>query len=286
MALQKKKLLFITTGVITLAIFAVILPLLLNMKAFKPRIEAAASTALGMDVRIRGRMGIAFSPSFGLSLKDVNVRKRGFDVVTIEKMRIGLKLIPLARFEIKIIQVGLVKPVFSLVRFRNGMFNLEKPGSTLWERLLVVREISISQGSLVYTDETSGEKIEVGDLDLSIRNLFSSGTDSSEPFKNISFTGDAGCKILKIYNLTLMNLAIRAAGEKGILDINPVSMNIFGGTGNGSIHVDVTGPSPHYRVIYSLNRVRVEELLRQYSLKKIPQKTIEGPLNFSAALTT
>jgi uncharacterized protein involved in outer membrane biogenesis len=285
MALHKKKVLFIITGVMTLAVFAGILALLLNIEAFKPQIEAAASSALGMDVRIKGRMGIALFPGFGLSLKDVNVRNRGLDVVTIEKMRIGLKLIPLARFQIKIIQVGLVRPVFSIVRFKNGMFNFEKLGRTSWEKLLVVKKISISQGSLVYTDETSGEKIEVGDLDLNIRNLFSSGTESSEHFKNISFTGDTRCKILKIHNLTLMNLVMRAAGEKGILDINPVSMNIFGGTGNGSIHVDMTGPSPHYRVIYTLNRVRIEELLQQYSLKKKPQEIIEGPINFSADLT-
>jgi len=285
MALHKKKVLFITTGVITLVVFAGIIALLLNIKAFKPQIEAAASTALGMDVRIKGKMGITLFPGFGLSLKDVNVRNRGSDVVTIEKMRIGLELIPLARFEIKISQVGLVKPVFSIVRSKNGMFNFGKPGRTSWEELLAVKKISISQGSLVFTDETSGEKIEVGDLDLSIRNLFSSGTDSSEPFKNISFTGDTRCKILKIYNFTLMNLVMRAAGEKGILDINPVSMNLFGGTGSGSLHVDVTGPSPHYRVIYTLDRARIEELLQQYSLKKIPQKTIEGPINLSADLT-
>jgi uncharacterized protein involved in outer membrane biogenesis len=285
MALHKKKALLITTGVITLVVFAGILALLLNIKAFKPQIEAAASTALGMDVRIKGRMGISLLPSFGLTLKDVNVQDRGLDVVTIEKMRIGLKLIPLARFETKITQVGLVKPVFSVVRYKKGVFNLEKPGRMLWENLLSVKKISILQGSIVYTDETSGEKIEAGDWDLSIRNLSFSGTDSREPFKNISFTGDTRCKILKIYNFTLMNLVMRAAGEKGILDINPVSMNIFGGTGNGSIHVDVTGPSPHYSVIYTLNRVRIEELLQQYSLKKNSQKTIEGPINFSADLT-
>jgi hypothetical protein len=62
-------------------------------------------------------------------------------------------------------------------------------------------------------------------------------------------------------------------------------MNILGGTGNGSIHVDVTGPSPHYRVIYSLNRVRIEELLQHYSLKKNPREIIEGPINVSAHLT-
>ncbi len=285
MALRKKKLLFITIGVITLAVVGSILALLLNIKAFKPQIEAAASGALGMDVRIKGRMGIDLFPGLGLSLKDVNVQKRGLDVVTIEKMRIGLKLIPLARFEIRITQFGLVKPVFSTVRFKNGMFNFEKPGPTLWEKLQVVEKISVSQGSLVYTDETSGEKIEVGDLDLSVRNLFPSSTESSEPFRNISFTGDAGCKILKIYNLTLKNLVMRASGEKGILDINPVSMNLFGGTGGGSIHVDVTGTVPHYRVVYTLNRVRIEELFQLYALKKDPREIIEGPVSISADLT-
>jgi len=285
MALHKKKVLFIATGVITLAVVAGILALLLNMKAFKPQIEAAASTALGMDVRIRGKMGINLFPGFALSLKDVNVQKRALDVVTIEQMRIGLKLISFARFEIKIIEVVLVKPVFSIVRFKSGMFNFEKPGPTLWEKLLVVENLSVSQGSLGYTDETSGEKIDVGDLDLSIRNLFHSRTESTEPFKNISFTGDAKCKILKIYNLTLMDLVMRAAGEKGILDINPVSVNLLGGTGEGSIHVDVTEPAPHYRVVYALDRVRIEELLQLYSLKKNPQEIIEGPVNISADLT-
>jgi uncharacterized protein involved in outer membrane biogenesis len=285
MTLHKKEVLFITTGGIALAVLVGILVLLLNIKAFKPQVEAAASTALGMDVRIKGGMGIALFPGFGLSLKDVNVRNRGSDVVRIEKMRIGLKFIALARFQIKITQVGLIRPVFSIVRSKNGMLNFEKPARASWEKLLAMKKVSISRGSLVYTDETSGERIEVDDLDLSIRNLFSRGKDNSEPFKNISFTGDTRCKILKIYNFTLMNLVMSAKGAKGILDINPASMNIFGGTGNGSIHVDLTGPSPHYRVIYSLNRVRIEDLLQLYSLKKIPPKTMEGPINFSADLT-
>ena len=94
MTLHKKKVLFIITGVITLVVLAGILALLLNMKAFTPQIEAAASTALGMDVRIKGSIGIAFFPVLGLSLKDVNVRNNGLDVVTIEKMRIGLSSSP------------------------------------------------------------------------------------------------------------------------------------------------------------------------------------------------
>jgi AsmA protein len=91
MALHKKRVLFITMGVITLVVFAGILALLFNIKAFKPQIEAAASTALGMDVQIKGRMGIALFPSFGLSVKDVNVGNRESNVVTIKKIKMGLK---------------------------------------------------------------------------------------------------------------------------------------------------------------------------------------------------
>ena len=127
MILHKKKVLFIITGVIVLVVLAGILALLLNLKTFTPQIEATASTALGMDVRIKGSIGIALLPVLGLSLKDVNVQNNGLDVVTIEKMRIGLKLLPLARFELKIIQVELVRPVFSIVRSKNGMFNFQKP---------------------------------------------------------------------------------------------------------------------------------------------------------------
>jgi len=285
MVVHKKKVLFITTGVITLVVFAIILALLLNMQAFKPKIEAAASNALGMDVRIKGRVGIDLFPGFGISLKDTSVRKGGADVVTIEKMRIGLKLLPLTRHEVQINRIGLIKPVFSIVRYKNGMFNFEKPRHTLWRKPLALEKISISQGRIVYTDERSSERIEVGDFDVTIRNLSYSGTNSVEPFKNMSFTGDIRCKTLRISNFTLTNLVMQTAGGNGIFDINPVRMDIFGGTGKGSIHLDATGASPLYRVITTLNRCRVDELIQAFSPGKMPQKSIEGLTDFSADLT-
>src|SRR3990172_4988258 len=277
MVVHKKKVLFITTGVITLVFFAIILALLLNIQAFIPQIEAAASNTLGMDVRIKGRLGIALFPGFGISLKDISVRNGGADVVTVEKMKIGLKLIPFTRHEVLISRVGLINPVFSIVRYKNGMFNFEKPGHTLMERLLTVNKISVSEGRLVYTDESSGERIKVDDFDGTIRNLSYGRTDGAGAFRDISFTGDIRCKTLLINNFTLTNLVMRTAGGNGILDINPVGMDIFGGTGKGSIHVDVTGASPHYRLIATLHRFRIEDLVWAYSPRKIPEKSIEGP---------
>ena len=76
MTLHKKTVRFIITGVIALVVLAGILAPLINTGTFEPQIEAAASTAPGMDVRIKGRMGIALFAGLDLSLKDVNVRNR------------------------------------------------------------------------------------------------------------------------------------------------------------------------------------------------------------------
>lgn len=283
MIARKKKVLFITTGIITLVV-AIILALLLNINAFKPQIETAASNAAGMDVRIRGRIGIALVPGPGISLKGVTVQNRGTDIVTIEKVRIGLKLIPLMRREVRISRVELVKPVFSIVRYKNGMFNLEKPGSMRSEKPLAVTKSSISQGNLVFTDEKSGEKIEVQGFDLTIRDFSYSGTHTTEPFRNISFTGDIRCRTLTINNSTLTNLVMKTAGGKGIFDINRLRMDLFGGTGKGSIQVDLTGASPHYKIIYTLSRFRIEELIQKFSSREIPEKSIEGLADFSVNL--
>jgi uncharacterized protein involved in outer membrane biogenesis len=284
MSNRTKKILLVT-GVITIVAFAGILALRFSINAFTPQIEAALSTALGMDVRIKGKMDISLFPNFDLSLKDVSVRNNALDVATIENMKIALKLMALARFEIEIIQIGLYKPVISILRPAKGLLNLEQPLRSTWERLFSVKRISVLQGNLVYSDDESGVKIEAGDFGLSVKFNTPGGTDGAETFRKLTVTGKVECKMLRINGVTLMNLVMRARGEKGIFDINPFGMNIAGGTGSGSIHVDVTGPSPQYKLICKLNRVRIEELLDLYALNKIPRKTIEGPIDFSADLT-
>ena len=285
MYFNKKKVLFITAGVITLVVLTVTLALVLNMKKFKPRIEAVVSSALEMDFRIKGKMRIAFFPGFGMLLKDVSLKKGGSDVVTIEKMTLGLKLLPLMRSQIRITHVGIIRPVFSIVRFKDGMFNFETQGDSSLKMLLSVKEVSVSQGNLVFIDKPSTGKIEVSDFDLNIKNFLSDGTASADYLKNISFTGDARVRKLKIYDFTLTDLAMRAAGKKGRLEINPISVNILGGTGKGNIHLDMTGSSSHYRLTCILNRVRMANLLQQFSSEKIPQKAMEGLINLSADLT-
>ncbi|MBI5552038.1 MAG: AsmA family protein [Desulfobacterales bacterium] len=284
MANRKKKILFMA-GVIVLVIFTGMLALWLNIQSLTPRIETAVSTALGMDVRIEGKVAIAPLPGLGLSLNDVNVRNKGAAIARIEKIRVGLKLTPLARFDVQVFRIGLIKPVFSIVRANSGRFNFETPERSSWAKLFAVEKFSIARGKVVYVDERSKRKIEVDDFDLTLSNLISRGTRSVAPLKEISFTATAGCKMLKIDDLALKNLVMKAAAEKGKLDIDPLRLDIFGGTGSGSIQMDATGSHPHFRLLYALNQIRIENLLDLFSPGKAPRKSIEGVIDMSADLT-
>ncbi len=284
MIVQKKKIIFIATIVIVL-VAAIIAALLLEIKTFKPQVEAAASQAAGMDVRINGRMGIVFTPGFAISMEDVSVRNKGTNVATIEKMTICLELIPLVRGEVRIRRVEFVRPAMSVVRYRNGTFNFDKPGPAPSEKPLSIPASSIFQGTLVFTDKLSGEKIEAERLDLTLRNVSYSGSDSAELLRNISFTGDIRCRTVKSNNLAVSNIAMKITGRRGMFDIERARMNVFGGSGKGSLHLDATGAAPRYRVFCALSRFRIADLIREFSPKNIPAKTIEGLTDFSANLT-
>jgi len=285
MALKRKKVLCMAAGVTVLAVCALVLTLLLNIQVFKPQIEAAASDALGMEVRIKGRLGVALFPGIGISLKEISVRNKGAEVVIAEKMKVGLEFIALIRREVRITRIGFIRPVLSLVRYKNGMFNVEKPGRTPSGRPIAVEKISVSKGSIVYTDEETGDRIAVKNVDATMRNLSYSWTEGGKLLQSISFAGDISCKALSINTITLTNLAMKTAAGKGTLDINRISMDIFGGTGKGRIHVDGKGPSPHYHVITTLDRFRIEEMIQAFSPGNSPRKSMEGTVSFTADLT-
>ena len=55
---NRTKIILLITGVVLIVAVAGILALRYNFSVFKPQIEAALSTAMGMDTRIRGKIDV------------------------------------------------------------------------------------------------------------------------------------------------------------------------------------------------------------------------------------
>ncbi|HTF13876.1 MAG TPA: AsmA family protein [Burkholderiales bacterium] len=265
-----------------LVLVAVAVLLFVDADAYKPRLEAAASGALGMEVRVDGRLRIGFFPGLIVTLEDVHIRNREADVASAKEARLGIDLLPLLQKEVRIGKIALKHLRISIERDRDGKFNFEKPEAAEGtSRALDLAKVSISDGSLVYADKQSREGFEAGDCSLDVHRLRFSGGRSPDLMKNLSFTAELACGEIRKNNFTVSDLKISASGKNGVFDLKPVTAGVFGARGSGSIQADFSGAVPLYEVRYSLSQFHIEEYFKTLS----PQKVAEGPMDFSANLS-
>lgn len=57
-------------------LITVVLLFLVDANVYKPRLEAAASEVLGMEVKVGGRMRIGFFPGLSVTLEDAHILNR------------------------------------------------------------------------------------------------------------------------------------------------------------------------------------------------------------------
>jgi len=252
-----------------------------DANSYKPRLEAAASAALKMEVSV-GRLGIGFFPGLFVRLEDVHVRNRGSDIAFVKAARLGIGLIPLLRNNIEIEKIALQGPSISIERGRDGKLNTETPettGATL--PVLNVAKVTFSNASLHYTDAQSGQQFDAGDCNMDMRHLQHPGGSSQSLMKSLSFTGQLTCAEMRTKDFTVSDLKIVAKGKNGVFDLDSDTITTFGAQSSGGIQADFTGDVPRYLVRYSLPQFQVEEFFKTLS----PEKVAEGSMDFSATLS-
>lgn len=283
MSKSLKIILFAASGFVGLLVLvSVTLLLFVDANAYKPRLEAAASGALGMEVRAGGSLGVGFFPGLLLTLEDLRIRNRGTDVASAKEVRFEIDFLSLLGKKVRIGKISLKHPTISIERDREGRFNFEKPatnGGTLPAPDLA--KVSFSNGTLLYADKQSGSGFEAGDCSLDMHGLRLSGGERPELMKNVSLTAELACGEIRINGLTVSDLKLSAVGKNGVFDLEPVTMRVFGAPGSGSIQANFSGAVPLYYVRYALPQFQVEEFFKTLS----PQKVAEGSMDFSANLS-
>lgn len=253
-----------------------------DINAYKPRLEAAASRALGMEVRVGGRLRVGFFPGLLVTLEDVHIRNRGMELVSVSEARLGVDLLPLLHREVRIGKIALKHPRLSIVRDREGKFNFEKPetGGEVVPALDLAK-VSLSGGTLRYTDQQSGKEFEAGDCSLDAHRLRLPEGQSLHLLKNRSFTAELACGQIRNSNLMVSDLKLSVEGKSGVFNLKPVTMRVFGGQGTGSVRADFTGSAPLYHVRYSLSQFHIDEFLKALS----PREVALGSMDFSTDLS-
>ncbi len=265
-----------------LVLVAIALRLFFDVNAYKPRIEAAASRTLGMEVRVGGSLGIGFSPDLLVTLEDTHIRNRGTNIATVKKVRLGIAFLPLLQNEVRIEKVALEHPRISIEKGLDGKFNYEGSEAARGPLpALNLAKISLSDGTLRYLDKQSGKGFEAVACNSEVSRFQLSARKGPGIMKYLSLAAEITCAEVRTKDYAASDLKFSLAGKEGVFDFKPLTMKVFGGQGSGSIRADFAGTAPLYQVNYLLPQFRIEALLKTVP----PHKVAEGALDFSAQLS-
>ncbi|MDO9468849.1 MAG: AsmA family protein [Thiobacillus sp.] len=259
-----------------IVLIAIALSLFWDLNAHKPRLEAAASEIAGMDVRIDGRIGIAFFPGVAITLEDVHVRNRGTEIVTTRKARIGVDFLALLRQDIRLRHATLEQPVIYIERDRAGRYNYERPESVRQSLPdLSLAKLVFADGVLRYLDRRSGWQAEAAACDLDARDLQIVGRQTPGILKQLSVAADIACKTVRTNDYAAADLNTKVDGQNGIFDLEPLTMRLFDGQGAGRLRANFTQTLPRYDLSYTLTQFRLDALLKTLSPQSVPQGAVD-----------
>ncbi len=227
---QKKIVLYILGGVaVAIVLAAIVFTLTFDLNFYRLRIEAAASEATGLEVRINGKLGLSFFP-FGLSAKDIHIANKGFEIVSIDTLNLGAELMPLLKNQLKVTSCELFKPTINIVKDAAGKYNFEgtehKSAELVPGAAITLNEFKLSNGVLVYLDKKTDEKTEFKDFSVAMKGLLI-GDTATNIVKNLSFTGSFDCKEVLQKDFRIENLKATAKTVKGIYNFEPLTIGVL-----------------------------------------------------------
>ncbi len=87
---------------------------------------------------------------------------------------------------------------------------------------------------------------------------------------------------LRMMQLQTNNVATTLQTNNGIVNLNPVSIDLYDGHFDGSAQLDINADKPHYKAVLDLKNVNSGPLLKDY----VGEQWIDGKANMQADITT
>lgn len=265
----------------------VVLPMIVDLSAYKPRIEQAVSDATGRPFTIGDDIGISVFPWLGVKFSDLRLGSpAGFtqkEFVRIKRFEARLKLLPLLKKRIEVDKFIVDSPEIYLETTAGGKNNWDNLAGKTDERVaekkkepsgktnqgggmqlssLKVSTFSVVSGSVRFWDGKSKSMQKISDLSLDVQNIGTpkpialdlQASANGMPFRLSGTVGPNGNVVFEHKNLDL-NLHLQA--------LNTLNLDLNGRLASSTENVKFTG---------SVN-------LQSFSPKKLLEK-LNMPLAF------
>ncbi len=275
------KLAFVAIGglaaVLLLASLAVLF--FVDVEAYKPRVEEAASRALGMSVTVEGPMHVGLFPGPHVVLGKVRVRNGDSELVFAEEARIAIGLRSLFVQELRYDGITLDRARVSIERGRDGRYNFQKPaGAPVAFHAIALQRLSFPDMVVAYADKKDGGGFEARPCTGELTDMRHPG---GAPFlMRLSVSGRLACGEVRGKDTTATDFVLPIEATDGVFDFKPVTMRVYGGLGSGSLRMDRSAQVPVLHLAYAVQKLRIEEVFKALP----PGKSVSGTMDFSTTL--
>lgn len=82
----------------------------------------------------------------------------------------------------------------------------------------------------------------------------------TETLRGLYVNGDIVIDTLKVSGMTMTNMNAKISAQNGLLQISPMSMNLYGGTMKGKTSLDVRNNTPSYKLRTVIEGVQIDQL--------------------------
>lgn len=103
-----------------------------------------------------------------------------------------------------------------------------------------------------------------------------------ELLRTIGVDGELAVKQLKIQNLFMRDIDFGISANKGVVNLDPIKMNLYDGSFSGQVRLDARADLPKYRVNKNFQGVQIGKLLTDFS----GEDRISGALNANVSVIT
>lgn len=260
----------------------------LNTPEFKKEVLAAARSKLGTEVRV-DEMHVALLS--GVTLRGVAVANPApfeGDLLTADAFVLRYRLRPLLSGHVDVERLALEKPAMRLAMDKKGAFNYEKlmgggggaapapepgGGATAVPLAILLKDLSVSDASLVMTDATQATLAKVDDAGFTSAFQVTGGVAEGKGHATIA-TVDLG-DVLFIRDVSAPLVMTKAA-----VKLAPIRARVAGGRATGDLTVRLQGGFG-YESSLDLDGVSVRTLLEEAKSPSRVSGTLVGKARFT-----
>jgi AsmA protein len=103
-----------------------------------------------------------------------------------------------------------------------------------------------------------------------------------ELLRSMQIDGQLSVKQVKLQNLILNDVELKTIAKNGVLKLDPIAMNLYDGSFQGSVQIDTRSKTPKYRVNKTLKGVQIGKLMIDF----MGEERINGELAAKVEVST